>query len=244
MTTPNEPRRPSRQDGELSRERLLRAGLALFSQQGFSKTSTREIAEAAQTNVAAISYYFGDKASLYRAVFVELKASPQDEIARHASMAMTLAEAIRSLYQGFLEPLRQGDTARQCMKLHMREMIEPTGLWDARTDSDFGAMHESLVRALCRHFDLTHGDDDLQRLAVCIMALGVHLHVGRDITDAVAPALNAGADSIDLWLDRLVLYAQGMVQAETQRRTPAGAGRADGREAAAMAAMAGPADCH
>ncbi|MBF9647544.1 TetR family transcriptional regulator, partial [Streptococcus pseudopneumoniae] len=60
-----EPHRPVRQDGEQSRERLLRVALALFAQKGFEKTSTREIAEAAHTNIASISYYFGDKAGLY-----------------------------------------------------------------------------------------------------------------------------------------------------------------------------------
>ena len=63
--------RAARSDGEHSRGRLLHAGLRLFAQHGFSKTSTREIAEAAGTNVAAISYYFGDKAQLQEAVVTE-----------------------------------------------------------------------------------------------------------------------------------------------------------------------------
>lgn len=216
--TPSDLHRPSRADGELSRERLLRAGLALFSQQGFARTSTREIAEAAQVNVAAISYYFGDKAGLYRAVFFEAQGKPQDDIARIASEGTTLPEALRALYRGFLEPLRQGERARQCMKLHMREMIEPTGLWAHEIAAGMRPMHEALVQGLCRHFGVTQADDDLHRLAVCITALGVHMHVGRDLTDAIVPALNEGAEALDLWLERLVMYAQGMVEAEVLRR--------------------------
>ena len=68
--TPARPR-PQRSDGEQSRERLLHAALALFAEHGFAKTSTREIAEAAGTNLAAISYYFGDKAGLLTAVATE-----------------------------------------------------------------------------------------------------------------------------------------------------------------------------
>jgi len=45
-------------------------------EQGFAKTSIREIALAAQANVASISYYFGDKAGLYRAVFSDPRTNP------------------------------------------------------------------------------------------------------------------------------------------------------------------------
>ena len=53
--------KPLRSDGVEARNRLLDAALALFAEKGFAKTSTREIAAAAQVNIASISYYFGDK---------------------------------------------------------------------------------------------------------------------------------------------------------------------------------------
>ena len=226
--TLTDPHRPSRQDGEQSRVRLLRAGLALFAQHGFAKTSTREIAELAQTNIAAISYYFGDKAGLYRAVFFESQGSPKDEIARYAGTELTLAQALRGLYASFLEPLKQGETARQCMKLHAREMIEPTGLWEEEIKTGIRPMHDALVALLCRHFGVTRADDDVRRLAVCIVGLGVHMHVGRDVIDVIAPALNARPDSLDLWMERLVMYALAMVAAESQRRKAAALSKGQG----------------
>ena len=47
-----------RSDGIEARNRLLDTALALFAEKGFAKTSTREIALAAQINIASISYYF------------------------------------------------------------------------------------------------------------------------------------------------------------------------------------------
>jgi len=210
--------RPQRSDGEQSRERLMHAALSLFAHQGFAKTSTREIAEAAGTNLAAIKYYFGDKAGLYRAVFFELQSAPEDEIGRFGGPELSLRDALRGLYFGFLEPLKQGDLTTLCMKLHMREMLEPTGLWEEEIDKGIRPMHEALVQVLCRHVGVAEPDDEIQRLAVCVSALGVHLHVGRDVTDALAPALNSAPDSLDRWLDRLVMYAEAMVAAEVQRR--------------------------
>jgi hypothetical protein len=83
-------------------------------------------------------------------------------------------------------------------------------------------MHEALVGVLCRHVGVARADDEIQRLAVSVAALGVHLHVGRDVTDALAPRLNAAPNALDLWLERLVMYAEAMVAAEVQRRRAPG----------------------
>jgi len=211
------PRAP-RSDGEQSRMRLLLAGLRLFAEHGFSKTSTREIAEAAQVNIAAISYYFGDKAGLYRAVFAGPLSTPHDDIARYADPAMTLPDALHGLYAGFLEPLKHGDMTQQCMRLHVREMLEPTGVWQDEIVNGIKPRHEALVALLARHLGLRRADDELHRLAICIAALGVHLQIAQDVTDALAPRLNSHPRALDLWSERLVMYALAMVDAEGARR--------------------------
>src|SRR3990167_11545620 len=96
--------RAARSDGEHSRGRLLHAGLRLFAQHGFSKTSTREIAEAAGTNVAAISYYFGDKAGLYRAVFLEPIDAPPPDLSPLFARSCPLRESPPSLLFLFFHP--------------------------------------------------------------------------------------------------------------------------------------------
>lgn len=213
--------RAPRSDGEQSRERLLHAALRLFAQQGFAKTSTREIAEAAGVNLAAISYYFGDKQGLYRAVFLESQGKPEEEIARYADPSLSLADALRGLYLSFVEPLRQGDLAQLCIKLHAREFLEPTGLWQQEIHEFIAPMHEALVQVLCRHLGLRAPDIEVRRLALSLAGLGVHLHVCTDVMDALAPNLVRGPRAFDLWLDRLVMYGEAMVQAETRRRMPA-----------------------
>ena len=204
--------------GEDARTRLLRSGLRLFAQQGFAKTSTRELAEDAGVNVASISYYFGDKAGLYRAVFFEPLGAPAEGGARFDRPGLSLTQALAELFAELLEPLRQGDTARLCMKLHFREMLEPTGLWEQQIAQGFKPMHDALLAVLCRHFGTPQADAELQRLAVCICGLGVHLHVGHDVIDQLAPRLNEEAGALDRWSERLVMYAQAMIDAEDRRR--------------------------
>ena len=210
--------REPRSDAEQSRERLLHAALRLFAQQGFAKTSTREIAEAAGVNLAAISYYFGDKQGLYRAAFLESQGKREEEIARYADPSLSLTDALRGLYLSFVEPLRQGDLAQLSIKLHAREFLEPTGLWQQEIHEFIAPMHEALVQVLCRHLGLRAPDTEVRRLALSLAALGVHLHVCNDVMDALAPSLVRGPRAFDLWLARLVMYGEAMVEAEVRRR--------------------------
>ena len=50
------------------KRRILDAALKTFIDKGFDGARTREIAEAADVNVAMVHYYFGSKAKLYRRV--------------------------------------------------------------------------------------------------------------------------------------------------------------------------------
>jgi len=201
----------------------MTAGLRLFAHHGFSKTSTRELAEAATVNVAAISYYFGDKAGLYRAVFFEpMGGTAEDEVARFNGPTLSLQAALQGFYAGFLEPLKEGDMARHCMKLHLREMLEPTGLWDHDMAHGIRPLHEALLQVLARHLRVkpeeVGTDTELLSLAICIAGLGVHMHVGRDVIDILAPGLVSDDQSIDVWSQRLVRFGLAMVRAEAQRR--------------------------
>jgi AcrR family transcriptional regulator len=215
------PSRPPSNSGEPdpARARLLRAGLRLFAQQGFAATTTRELAQAAGVNVAAISYYFGDKAGLYRAVFFEPLGEIADGIAAFSAAPLTLEDALRAYYAQFLAPLADaGEDGLQCVKLRMREMIEPTGLWDQEVNEGIRPMHDAMVARLCRHLGLDQPDDELHRLVICLSALGVHLHLGRDVTDAVAPQLNQAPDAAERWADCLLRQGLAMVAHEQRRR--------------------------
>lgn len=223
-TTPPVTPEPPEAAPEPTRARLLRTALGLFAQQGFARTSTREIAEAAQVNIAAISYHFGDKAGLYKAAFMEPFWEDGWEDCLRASESQPLDEALRALYLSFLEPLRHGDLAHQSIKLRCREMLEPTGLWVQEIEHGITPLHQAIVRALCRHLGLRRSDHEVERLAVCIAGLGVHLQVGHDVIDALAPQLHRMPQAFAHWADRLVMYAMAMVDAEANRRRTKAAG--------------------
>lgn len=219
---PHLPQRvPQRANGEDSRERLLTAAVHCFADQGFADTSIRDVAARAGTNVASIRYYFGDKAGLYRAAFHEPLGSPRDDIRLFDDPAMTVEQALRGLFAGFIGPLKENALVQQCIRLHMREMVEPTGVWDEEVEGGIKPYQEALQAVLARRFGLKKPDDDIARLGINIIAMGVFLYVGRDINVRLHPHITSSPKALDVMHDRLVMYALGMIEAEAHRRLTA-----------------------
>ena len=54
--------------GAQARQALVSAAVEVFGESGLEAATTREIAQRAQQNIAAIAYYFGGKEGLYLAV--------------------------------------------------------------------------------------------------------------------------------------------------------------------------------
>jgi AcrR family transcriptional regulator len=210
--------KPVRSDGELARNRLLDASMRLFAERGFAKTSTREIATRAGVNISAISYYFGDKAGLYRAVFNDPRTNPEIDPALFANPDTPLRDALHMLIKGLIDPLKAGDLMECCARMHFREMLEPTGVWLEEIDRVIKPAHNGLVALLCRHLIVKRPDDDVHRLAFAISGLGVTLMVSSDPIQALRPSLIANPAAIDAYCNRMADFAMAMFQAEYQRR--------------------------
>lgn len=214
---PADDARKPRSDGEQSRERLLHAAMRLFGQQGFSKTSTREIAQAAGANVAAISYYFGDKSGLYEACFSFMCATPGGNVAAFEQPHFTLRESLQGYYRQMLAPLLQHEDADMLLRLFYREMLEPTGLWQREIENNIKPEHAALVRVLCHHLGTDVVTDDIERLAHAIPGMAITLLIARDVIAAITPQLVASPEAFAVWAAQLVDYAEALVQVEQRK---------------------------
>jgi TetR/AcrR family transcriptional regulator, regulator of cefoperazone and chloramphenicol sensitivity len=219
LRPPPAPAVPKGAAGEQARERLLLAALRLFADQGFARTSTREIAQAAGANVAAIRYYFGDKEGLYRAAYTEPMHRARNDLSVYEQPGLDMHAALGLFIGSFLEPMKLGDELLdQSMRLRYREMLEPSALWQEEVEQGIRPAHQALVRLLCRHLGLRCEDDEVHRLAFAIVALPMHLYVCRDLVERFRPALLDGEDAVQAATERLADYALGMVDAEARRR--------------------------
>ncbi|HWR07078.1 TetR/AcrR family transcriptional regulator [Sporomusa sp.] len=75
--------------------RIVDAATPIFAKCGFEHVTIKQLAQAAQSNIAAISYYFGGKSALYQ-VILENQFSPVLQLfqRRESSTKITAAERL------------------------------------------------------------------------------------------------------------------------------------------------------
>lgn len=111
-----------------TRMRLIAAASRIFAEKGFQETTIAEICKQAQTNIAAVNYYFRDKQSLYleawrHAFHRDLEMHPPDGgIAADAPPEQRLAGRIRSL----IARIAADDS--HFFAIINKEMAQPTAL--------------------------------------------------------------------------------------------------------------------
>lgn len=201
-----------------ARDKLMDVAIGIFADKGFAKASTREICQAAGVNAASIHYHFGDKAGLYRAVL----RKPIDEVvAQMASFddpAVGLEESVRYFVGAMLTPWREDDRHARVMRLHLREMVDPSPDYKAMVAQTVVPHHLALVNMLARHVGAPVADDALRQLAFALVAMVNDYAMSREFMEVMAPSLVSGPGARDKVLERLVGYALALVRHEQASR--------------------------
>jgi len=201
-----------------TRERIFRAAERLFAERGFDGVSVRDIVQAADVNLAAVSYYFGSKSELWLQVFRtrakelnrERLALLRDAEARNSGDP-ALAEILRALMGPpilWRDPASGKDTASRFIS---RAIAEVTPDLRKILESDVSHLRgflAALTRALPR----------LSQPEVC-WALHFTTALPHQCTDMNFKRLKALSDSgcdtedVEAVLDRAVRYAIGGIEA-------------------------------
>jgi AcrR family transcriptional regulator len=145
-----------------TRQRILDAALDLFGERGLTGTTVRDIAGRAKVNVAAISYHFGGKAELYRAVAQMVIGGIEARVRSRAASALdappadpaAALAALETLVETVVDVIVGPPEMRRLARFVIREQMQPTAAFEVL----FGTMSR-LHMAGCRLFGLAAGLD-------------------------------------------------------------------------------------
>lgn len=199
-----------------AQQRLVSAALSVFASKGYEGASTREICRLAEVNVAAIHYYFGDKASLYREVFrlpeqLGLFPAEMDDPALHPR------DVLVAFYRHIMGYIVAPERVQQLRLVFLREELQPSGVLDRDTDGP-RRVHDRLTAFLCRAIGLLEADLALHQLAFSLGGLVLVLFVERTTVDLIAPELLASDAAVQATIERLADHGLALVESEAARR--------------------------
>jgi AcrR family transcriptional regulator len=200
-----------REAGLRTRARLLEAALDRLAERGEDGVSLREITNAAEANVAAVSYHFGSLGALCDAA-IEQGVLAYLDAQQEAVGALTDESSLEDLATAFALPMVRaivaGDRDLAVMRIVARSAIDPPDGW-RRFDQSFDRIRADVLRVLKANIAGV-GDRELRFRTRCAAGLlnwlvlapvGAELHgkSERQIQRLVVPLVagvfrGAGAD--------------------------------------------------
>ncbi|MHA1190282.1 MAG: CerR family C-terminal domain-containing protein, partial [Alphaproteobacteria bacterium] len=130
------PPQPTRAASEKTREALIDAGLDQFGAKGFEATSTRDLAAAANANIASIAYHFGGKDGLRIACAAAIVARLSTAIAlATGQLPVTLtpesaADRLETAIRTMVTFMIANPQAEPIAAFILREMTQPSAALD------------------------------------------------------------------------------------------------------------------
>lgn len=153
---------------ESAKCKISRCAASLFSKFGLEGTSIRQIAKLSGLNLSLVSYYFGGKEGLYKAIFTEFaeqaRVSLSEQLKKYDSETFSKEQFFMQM-RGIIDQMIKMQVANpEIMMMMQRETLE--GLPYAREvwEQTFHALGESIVGVLesARNQGLVRQDINLQ----------------------------------------------------------------------------------
>jgi AcrR family transcriptional regulator len=171
-----------------TRQRLLQAAVVAFGRRDYDGVSARQIVEAAQANISAISYHFGGKHGLYLAAVEYLAERLHAEMAEHhAGVAQALecadkeacADRLCDFIGAFAEVMLTGELCESAPGIIFREQHQPTDAYEILYRKLLQPIHTTLTGLVACH----RGEVKVTRasvlLAHALLGQAVIFRIGR-----------------------------------------------------------------
>ena len=186
-----------------TRIRVLKAATRLFAANGFEKVTVREICRAADANVAAVNYHFGDKLGLYREVLGKAMETMRatTEAARLAGADGTSEQKFRAYIRVFLQRVIGQGHDTWIHQLMAHEIADPTPALDL--------VVEQVIRPRMAYLsdlvaDILRLSSDDERVMRCVLSVQSQCHAV--MTSAVSRPFMPDFNGDSTAIDRLALH--------------------------------------
>lgn len=155
-----------------TKQRIARAALELFVQDGFDAATTRQIAARCQLSEGAIYRHYASKDDIARALFLSIHLKLTQLIQEAGGAASSIDEAVSRLVHAYCV---QADSDWTLYAFHLLQLHRFLALWDDQLGDPVTAI-ANVIEAAMQRGDIPPGDAEL----LAGMALGVVTQVAQN----------------------------------------------------------------
>jgi AcrR family transcriptional regulator len=164
------------------------AGGPIFARLGYQKATVREICAAANVNVAAVNYYFGDKQQLYvetvqRAYQLRSSQIPLPDWPHDASAEEMLAGFVLTLVRRMVV----FEDAPWEAQLLFREVLHPTDACKTLVENYFRPQMEILMNILAQLLPAEVSRSRRRKIAFSVVGQCMFYRVAGDVVAMMVP---------------------------------------------------------
>jgi AcrR family transcriptional regulator len=198
----------TRSDGLETRKRVLDAACEVFAARGYRAATVSEICRRARANIAAVNYHFGNKRSLYVAVWRDAacRALQRHPLDGGVPATAPAEQRLRGLLLSLVRRMTDKSQLGAFHRLRLMEMANPTGLIDQVRWQVIRPLRDhtrALLRELAgRRLTLRELDHcEMSVIGPCLMAQMIQCHPQSNGAALLAPI------HLDAFVDHCVRFA-------------------------------------
>lgn len=197
--------RNSRADGKVTRQHILEVAAELFAEQGYAYTTSKEICQKANTNIAAVNYYFGSKDKLYDEVLLEMhdRLITVDTLNHILHDKLDAKEKLSAVFDELMKNIIE---RKWHARMYIREMLSPTVALDSVLTQKILPKF-SLIREIVSEItDIPIDDPAVMRCLLSVIAPNAVLLVaGKGLTDKLLPKVHGNYKALSNHLKSFAL---------------------------------------
>ena len=210
-----------------TRERLLQAALEVFAEHGYRAATIREICGRAEANVAAVHYHFGDKRSLYEAIYGRLFETLRARRTAFLPPDAPPEQRLRVHIQALLEELFRCDDGERGQgherqvrpsTLFFNEMAHPTEVLDRIVTEHLEPDARELYEIVATLLETTTNDPLTIDCAASVIGQILYYHHATPIILRLHPERPPVAERLDALVEQIWLFSLGGIERAQQAR--------------------------
>lgn len=200
-----------------TKERIFMTAGEIFGNNGFRNTTIRNIAKAANVNVAAINYHFGGKEELYRIVLKDIFSKGFETFPSVSPLSpdqdpeKQLELFIRDMFYRLASSKGWGGSTGKG-KLIAREFVDPTRAFNDMVDT-YIKPHRNVLLSIIAGLCNTRPDDTrIKPCAVSILGQCVYYAFAEPVIRLVIPECVPTPENLDQLAHSVFLFSLGGIR--------------------------------